>query len=499
MLNISNAIQWDRILDAIEDSAAASTLARLIDPALLAWEQSAGLSDATRTVIFGESSTPYKSILLSYFDKMKSLAREEQSNAPGEYEESAPVDNSQQRGASNAAPVSDVFSHGKKLLQNTAALINKFPAILPGDSMSPRERVERHIRFGNPDRVAVAPLLGFHTARAGGITVREFMTDGRKAAAAARRTWDLYGGFDMMPFNFAMAYLFPLIPESHSRFCSLWSIPENDELPKMLEQSLLSDYGELRRKGCSLVFRTEGGRLLHEFRRMLPEAAAFAADNALNFPGMNQYHPYAAGVINHPADLISMWFGFENFMMDCACDPQKIREACERLAPGLVELGEFSARLIGATHVLYGVSRVAGSWISRKMFDSLFAHTFRSQVWQAHDDGFTLGYHLDNDYTPMLDFFLELPRHSGFMHLDQTDIFKAKEILHGHLCLMGNLHPGLMAAGTPAQVAAQAERLVKEVGAGGGFILATACEVPVDTPVENLKVLKETVDRFGWY
>ncbi|HOX29293.1 MAG TPA: uroporphyrinogen decarboxylase family protein, partial [bacterium] len=273
----------------------------------------------------------------------------------------------------------------------------------------------------------------------------------------------------------------------------------DDDLPKMDEQPRPVDYDVIREEGLSPFIRTERGALPGEFLRMAGQGAVFAAETALNFPRADLFQPYALGVINHPADLLSMWLGFEKFMTDCALDPVKLREACERLAPGLVELGLLTGRLSGGKQILYGVSRISGSWISRKMFDDLFAGVFKSQVEQAVDSGFSLTYHLDNDYTPLLDFFLELPKQSGYMHLDQTDLFKAKEVLHGHLCLMGNLHPGLLAAGSEADVTAQCERLIKEVGAGGGFILASACEVPINTPVENLKAAKSAVDRWGWY
>jgi uroporphyrinogen-III decarboxylase len=107
------------------------------------------------------------------------------------------------------------------------------------------------------------------------------------------------------------------------------------------------------------------------------------------------------------------------------------------------------------------------------MFDALFAESFKQQIEMLHAQGYTIAYHLDNNYDSMLDFFLELPRHSGFMHLDQTDLFKAKKILHGHLCLMGNLHPGLAATGTPAAVAEACERLIKLAQAE-----ASSCPTP---------------------
>jgi len=491
---INRSLEWDKVLDAIEDSALGAAAARLLDPALAALERHAGLSEASRFALFGEKEIPYGSLIMSYMDALKKKAAEERASEPardGSTAESFASEPENKR--------IDIGGAAERIRRAAAEAFEKSAKILPGDTMTPRERVERHIRFEKADRVAVAPLWGYHVARAGGISVRDFMTDGRLAARAARRAWDIYGGFDMLPTNFPMGYMFPLVPESHSRFCSNWVLPEDDELPKLDEHPLPYDYDTFLREGFTVLLRTEGGRLLHELRRMVVQGALFSSEIAIAFPRSDLFYPYAMGVINHPADLLSMWLGFDRFMMDCAMDPAKVREACERLGPGLAELGMFPGRLLGVNQVLYGVSRVSGSYISRKMFDSLFAGTFLDQVRRTCAAGFKFVYHLDNDYTPFLDFFLELPKQSGFLHLDQTDIFAAKEVLHGHLCLMGNLHPGLTAAGSVEQVTAQCERLIKEVGAGGGFILSSACEVPINAPVENLKAVKNAVDRWGWY
>ncbi len=494
MFNINLSNEWDELIETIEKSAAASAGYRLIDPVLAAWERSVGLGEDTRRVLFGKKQLPFDSSILNYVDFLKGKAREEKEIEVG-------TDESTRRTKLKKCPDGRKKTDSLFDRINTAVseVAEDTPKILPGDAMTPRERIDRHVRFEPADRVAFAPLLGFHTPRAGGVSVREYMTDGKLAALAARRAWDLYGGFDMLPVNFPMGYVFPLVPESHSRFCAKWFLPADDDLPKMDEQPRPVDYDVIREEGLSPFIRTERGALPGEFLRMAGQGAVFAAETALNFPRADLFQPYALGVINHPADLLSMWLGFEKFMTDCALDPVKLREACERLAPGLVELGLLTGRLSGGKQILYGVSRISGSWISRKMFDDLFAGVFKSQVEQAVDSGFSLTYHLDNDYTPLLDFFLELPKQSGYMHLDQTDLFKAKEVLHGHLCLMGNLHPGLLAAGSEADVTAQCERLIKEVGAGGGFILASACEVPINTPVENLKAAKSAVDRWGWY
>lgn len=373
------------------------------------------------------------------------------------------------------------------------------PKVLDGDTLTPLERVERHIRYEAADRVAVAPQLGFHVAHAGGITVRDFMTRGIPAARASRRAWDSYGGFDMLPYAFPAGYLFPFVPDSHTRFWNRWVLPEGDELPKLEETTLLRGLQDVIDDGIIPLARTEAGRLLRELAEMSVQVALYAALTARLFPRPGLYYSYATAIINHPADLLSFWMGFEPFMLACATEPERMREACDAMAPGLVEAGCVSARLAGSRNVLYGVSRVSGSYVSRRMFDDLFAGSFRRQVEMLREQGFTIAFHLDNNYDNMLDFFLELPRRCGFMHLDQTDLFKAKKTLHGHLCLMGNLHPGLAATGTPQQVTDACERLIKEVGAGGGFILSNACETPKNMPPENMRAMKAAVDKWGWY
>ncbi|HOO56157.1 MAG TPA: uroporphyrinogen decarboxylase family protein [bacterium] len=489
MIPISRSRKWDKALESLRENIALKTAARGADIVLSAVEQQMGIGTGSRVVMFGRKHTGYRSLLLSYQKELLDRMIQERQSVPVETKQAGTPPRP------NKQPENLLTLIGK----STWPLKTNSRKVLEGDTMTPRERVERHVRFDSPDRVAVAPLLGFHTAGAGGVALNDFMKSGHAAASAAVTTWNIYGGFDMMPFHFPMNYAFPVMPEAHSRFYSEWIMPTGDELPKLDEKPLLACYEQVAEEGFSPLLRTEQGNLLAESAAMLLESALFYSEMSVLFPGQSDYFPYSIGVINHPADLLSMWFGFERFMMDCVTDPLKIRESCERLAPGLVEMGIFPCKLTGINQVLYGMSRVSPSWVSLSMFENLFADVFRGQVETAFNEGIQLTYHLDNDYTPALDFFLTLPAHSGLIHFDQTDMFRAKEKLHGHLCLMGNLHPGLLAAGTPQQVTDKCEKLIKEIGADGGFVLSSACEVPFNAPVENIRAAKEAVDRWGWY
>jgi uroporphyrinogen-III decarboxylase len=85
-----------------------------------------------------------------------------------------------------------------------------------------------------------------------------------------------------------------------------------------------------------------------------------------------------------------------------------------------------------------------------------------------------------------------LPRGKVVLEIDgTTDIFKAKEVLGDHLCIMGDVPAQLLKLGTPDDVRAYVKKLIDVVGKGGGFILSSGCDVPVDAKPENVKAVIE--------
>jgi uroporphyrinogen-III decarboxylase len=79
---------------------------------------------------------------------------------------------------------------------------------------------------------------------------------------------------------------------------------------------------------------------------------------------------------------------------------------------------------------------------------------------------------------------------------EETDIFKAKQILGDWMCLKGNVPAQLLAFGEAGEVEAYSEKLIREVGNGGGFILDSGCEVPLNAKIENVTAVLR-VGR-GW-
>lgn len=98
--------------------------------------------------------------------------------------------------------------------------------------------------------------------------------------------------------------------------------------------------------------------------------------------------------------------------------------------------------------------------------------------------------HMDKDWTRNLPYLKELPRGMCICELDSTtDIFKAKEILEGHMCIMGDVPATITALGTPQETTAYCNKLIDVIGKDGGFILSTGCETPIDANLENLRAM----------
>jgi uroporphyrinogen decarboxylase len=64
---------------------------------------------------------------------------------------------------------------------------------------------------------------------------------------------------------------------------------------------------------------------------------------------------------------------------------------------------------------------------------------------------------------------------------------------------MGGVSTLTMLRGTPEQVQAEAQAVIRKAGGGGGYIMAAGCMVPRDTPEENMQAMVRAAHEFGRY
>ncbi len=135
---------------------------------------------------------------------------------------------------------------------------------------------------------------------------------------------------------------------------------------------------------------------------------------------------------------------------------------------------------------------------SLKQFETYYWPTLRGLIVELADRGFTPLVMTEGDYGSRLEYLLEIPKGKAFVHFDTTDMFRAKDVLGGHLCISGNMPISLLATGTPEEVREQAKKLMDYCGRDGGFVMSTRSPVD-DARPDNLKAMIDFTKEYGVY
>jgi len=362
------------------------------------------------------------------------------------------------------------------------------------EAMTGYERIEAAMTFGKLDRVPVAPFLLHHVARVTGLSVSEFLFDFKKARAAGRVAFDIYGQPDMVSWFPGAGHL--IFGGEKLLFGTDWVIQE-DAPAQIVEhkQWEVSDYDRLIELGMSktMLKRPPEGWL--PFVR----AARYIRSELRYWRRVRRVAGWVGAVTVFPFEILSWKRSLEEFMVDTFKVPDKILAASDFLADGLVALAKLQGYFTGLKRVFFDCNRASASFISPGVFERLVLPSVKRMVEGLVRDGFEILFHLDTDWVPMLPFFKQFPKGRYIVELENTDIRKAKEILAGHMCVKGNISSTLLSLGTPDEVEREARSLIDDLAPGGGFILASGCEVPLDAPLENVRALINAAKKYGTY
>ena len=356
--------------------------------------------------------------------------------------------------------------------------------------MTPRERIEAVIRCEKPDHVPIIPMLGFFCARYYGIPLEKYISDGDLGRDVQLRVFDEFGGWDVLYVSsslneFAFQLTLPMrlkIPGRELPANTLWQF---HEVP-VIE---VEDYDFVIEHGLHALM----GKIFPKIRPYMDPAkypeymGSWIAQTSkdLQVCEARDLVSFAGVAISPPFDFFSMGRSLHEFTLDLYRRPEKVLAAIEAITPTLIEdavggqMGARHASQYGYMTNFIGATREAGTFISPKVFEKFAWPSIKQIALALLAAGITPLFHFDSDWTPMLEFFKDLPKGTCILDTDSiTDIFKAKQVLGGHMCLMGDVPPALLKLGTPEQVSAYVRRLCEEVGDGGGYILGTGCEAP---------------------
>ncbi len=357
------------------------------------------------------------------------------------------------------------------------------------------QRLQTAVACGTPDRVPLSLVMDAFAARTMGVTIADFVKDVDLAGRCMLGTMEKLGDVDSIQFGvytpavLGMLWLSPVkLPGRELPDNSLWQLDEQVRIQR-------EDYDAILEMGWRPWFRQYVGKYLGEAAAAgaaLQEAGPrFAAEYMER--GYVVFSPMTA---DHPFEHLAGGRTVKEFTLDLFQIPDKVQAVLDLMMADSRERIRETVRAIGQPIGYWvGSWRTAPEFLSPRLWDRFVWPYMKEIVEIVAEEGGIPVLHYDADWDREIERLLDLPARRCVLATDsKTDIFRAKKILAGHMCLLGDVPPALLSLGTVADVRAYCDRLLDEVGPDG-FIMAMGCSIPPEAKFENVKAMVDSVHR----
>ena len=232
------------------------------------------------------------------------------------------------------------------------------------------------------------------------------------------------------------------------------------------------------------------GQLLKELR---PKMKNFYAEaEKLGFPC-----PTGPGG-GVPFDGVSDYLrGMQGAMIDMYRNPDNLTRVLEERLQSTLTMLDSIPKFTKPTRGFMALHRGSDGFMSLKQFEKFYWPYFKAVLLKMIEKGITPFPFLEGTWDQRLEYFLELPKGSMVCHFAYTDMKKAKDILGGHMCIMGDIPSSLLNAGTPQQVEEYTRDLMAYCGKDGGLIVSNNT-VNQGKP-DCIRAMIDTVKKYGVY
>lgn len=147
----------------------------------------------------------------------------------------------------------------------------------------------------------------------------------------------------------------------------------------------------------------------------------------------------------------------------------------------------------GAKVIQMAEPSASGDMISRKHFSEVVMPYIQAAFRRLSDKGVTMILHICGNVSDRLDLIAESGVH--IMSLDyKVDLAAARDAFAGKIAFSGNLNPvSVVQSGTREEIIRETVAGIEKVGEGHSYIVMPGCDIPPSTPLENLRLISETV------
>ena len=200
------------------------------------------------------------------------------------------------------------------------------------------------------------------------------------------------------------------------------------------------------------------------------------------------------GGLAGPFSFASNLRGPQQILYDLTDNPKMIHE--------LLEISLEATRSFGLAQITHGGVKTMNIYdpmitmVGNRMGDEFgFAYLKRLiQALKEHDIVILL--HICGNTTRMLEKMIDAG--ANILSLDiEVDLARAKEIVGDRASLSGNVATQRLATLGPEAIYEESCRCIEKAALGGRYTLCSSCEVPMETPIENIDAMVRAGRDFG--
>lgn len=346
-------------------------------------------------------------------------------------------------------------------------------ATIPADTQGSLERVLCYLKGEKPQRVACFPLILNHAARVLGVPVGVYNRDGKVMGNAHVAAFRRYGNDLILIFSTTST-----LAEAMGTKMKFF-----DEDAPQIEEPFLKQHSDISK--LKVPDFSKDGRLpvYMEATEICVKEVGSEVCVSTVFGG-----PLTTAAALYPVELLTR---------DMIKNPAWVHELLEICTQaGIKFIDEILKR--GALPII--VEPIgSGSLVSPRHFKEFVAPYLKRLADHVHKTGGGMPavLHICGKTTPNFKAMLEAD--FDIWSLDACDLGEAKKVAGHRVALVGNVIPANLLKNTPEEIDAEAREICEKMGDKVGFILGSGCEVPINTPPENVDALINAARKYGRY
>ncbi len=343
------------------------------------------------------------------------------------------------------------------------------------DAMTPKERMQAFAKGEPIDRIPCTPSMGVTLSSLVGKTTREYYTS---AEVTAEVEIAIFRKFRQDGVGVGVA-----LREIAEAMGTKVAYPENDI--SYVEKPALNDINEVSKLSPCDPYKDGKLPLKLKAVKIVNDTLSKEVNIGFNIPA-----PFTTA-----SDLL----GTEKFLKALIKNPEKVHELLEIVTESNFRIIDIVANMGIGFSMSDPIS--SSSIISKRLYEKFSMPYTKMCVDRMREkSGKGTSIHVCGKSKEIWDSLLK----TGIVTLsidNIEDMEVAKKSVGDKVCLVGNIPPvDIVRYGTYDDVVRESKLCIKKAyDSPKGFILNTGCQIPLDSPIENIQAIMDTARSFGAY